>query len=400
MALSRRRRARLDDLGNETVRTWGLLLSSSAIVAIIVANMIRPGVGMEGMWPWAGGLLAFPVASAVVLMRARGNAIGRLLGFVAIAAGIDFALSWVAVSYADTPLAAYAEAFTTPASVAIFIGILALLHLFPTGRPLGRWHHRVLVAMVAWGVAFGCLGLLVPGPAGFSQAPNPLGVGPPWIATLFEAGFLGVPVFAVLGVIVLILRRRRAGRVERAQLQWFFAGAAVLAFVLIFVANGGEHDNAAVEIVAQLLAMLAFWSLPAAIVIAIVKYHLYDIDRVISRTVTYLLVAGVLTGVYAGCVVALQAVLPADGSNLAVAASTLAVAGLFAPVRSRVQQRLERRFNRARYEAGAITQDFSRRLQQEIDLETIQADLLRAVAGTVQPGAIQMWLLPAPRPPA
>ena len=384
--------ARVRSLGSETVRTWGLLLSASAIVAIIVANMIRPGAGMEGMWPWAGGLLAFPVGAAVVMLRARGNTVGRLLGLIALAAGIDFALSWVAVSYAGSPLAAYAEAFTTPASVGIFIGILAVLHLFPTGRPISRWHRGVVVALAAWGLGFAVLGIFVPGPAGFSQVPNPLGVDLPWIATVFEAGFLAVPVFGAVGVVVLFLRRRRAGPVERAQLKWFFAGSAVLTFVLAFATNTGESDNAVVEALSQVLVMFAFWGLPAAIVVAIVRYHLYDIDRLVSRTVTYVVVAGVLTAIYAACIVAFQTVLTGGASQLAVAASTLAAAALFAPVRSRVQDRLDRRFNRARYEASAVTQQFARRLQQEIDLEAIESDLVYAVDRTLQPQAVRLWL--------
>jgi hypothetical protein len=396
VASSGLQRAQMFRLGGETARTWALLLSAAAIVGIIAANMIRPGPGMEGMWPWAGGLMAFPISAAVVLLRARGNAIGRLLGFVAVAAGIDFALSWMAVSYAGTPQAAYAAAFTTPASVGIFIGILAVLHLFPTGRPISRWHRRVVVALGVWGVGFAILGLFVPGPAGFSRVANPMGVGSQWVGTLFEAGFFGVPLFALAGVVILFLRRRKAGPVERAQLKWFFAGAAVLTLVLIFATNSGESDNVVVETVAQTLVMFAFWSLPAAIVVAIVRYHLYDIDRLVSRTVTYVVVAGVLTAVYAGCVVALQSVLPAGGSQLAVAASTLAVAGLFAPLRTRVRSRLDRRFNRARYEAAAVTANYARNLQHQINIDAIESDLLGAVARTLQPGTAALWLRPDP----
>ena len=377
---------------SQRARTWGLVLWAALVIVIIVANMVRPGPGMEDIWPWAGGLLAFPIAAVIVLVRVPRNTIGRLLGVVATAAGVDFALSWVAVSLAGSPQAGYAEAATAPASVTIFIAILGLLHLFPTGRPVARWHRWVLLALVAWGGAFAVLGLFAPGPAGFSGAANPLAIGPAWIGSLFDAGFAGVPLFGLLGIVVLVVRRRRAGPVERAQLKWFFAGSALLTLVLALLTNSGQLANVVAETLSQLLAMFAFWCLPAAIVVAIVRYHLYDIDRLVSRTATYLVVAGVLTAVYALCIVSLQVMVPAGSSQVAVAASTLAVAGLFAPVRSRVQQRLDRRFNRARYEAGAITRDFARRLQQQIDLETIQADLLRAVEGTVQPGAIQMWL--------
>ena len=138
--------------------------------------------------------------------------------------------------------------------------------------------------------------------------------------------------------------------------------------------------------------LVCFWSLPAAIVIAVTRYRLYDIDRVLSRTVSYLLVAGILTGVYVLSVFALQRVLPFGRSQVAVAASTLAAAGLFAPVRRIVQQRIERRFNRARYEARAVTQQFTRRLQREFELDVIEGDLTAVIAQTMQPRVVQVWL--------
>ncbi len=379
----------------DTARGWALALAAAAVVLIIIANMVRPGPGMEGSWPWAGGLMAFPIGAAIVLLRAPGNTIGRLLAFVALAAGTDFALSWLAVTYADRVVAAYLEALTTPATVGIFAGILAVLHLFPNGRPLNGWHRRVVVALGVWFTGSALLGLIGPGPVGFSQTPNPLGFGPQWTRDALDALLLGVPLFAAAGVVVLFLRRREATPVERAQLRWFFAGGTALAVTLAVALNSGESESRLVEIVASVLVMLAFWSLPAAIVIAIVRYHLYDIDRLVSRTVTYLVIAGVLAAVYGASVVLLQSFLPAGASSLAVAASTLAAAGLFSPVRGQVQQRLERRFNRARYEAGAVTHEFVRRLQQQIDLEAIESDLLIAVARTLQPGSVRMWLRPA-----
>ena len=380
---------------SETARTWGLVLWAAAVVTTIVANMIRPGPGMEDIWPWAGGLLAFPIGALVVLVRSRRNTIGRLLAVVATAAGFDFGLTWLSVTFADQRWGAYAESFTIPASVGIFTGIFAILHLFPTGQPISVAHRRLFTAMLIWMGTAGVVGLFAPGAVGFSGRPNALGIAPAWTTTLFDLFALGLPLFGGGGLLVLFLRLRRAGPIERAQLKWFFTGAAVFAPVMFVVVLVPESGNRFWENATALVALLAFWSLPAAIVVAIVRYHLYDIDRLVSRSATYLVVAGVLTLIYVACVVALQAVVPAGSSQLSVAASTLAVAGLFAPVRSRVQQRLDRRFNRAHYEAGAITHEFARRLQQEIDLETIQTDLLRAVAGTVQPGAIQLWLSPA-----
>ena len=379
---------------SDTTRAWGLTLWAAVVLALIVANVVRPGPGMTDIWPWAGGLLAFPVAAYVVLLRAPRNVIGWLLGFVATCAGVDFGLTWLALTFSGERWAAYAEAFTTPPSVGIFAGILAILHLFPSGEPIGPRHRLVLRVMWGWMGLAALLGLVAPGPVGFSGQANPMGIAPAWVASLFDTAFMGVPVFAIAGVVVLVRRRRRANPVERAQLQWFFAGAAAFAPVMLIVVFWPESKNPYVELSVKLGAMLAFWSVPAAIVVAIVRYHLYDIDRIVSRTVTYVVVAGVLAAVYAASVVALQSVLPQGASQVSVAASTLAVAALFAPLRTAVQHRLDRRFNRARYEQGAVRHRFSRRLQQEIDLETIETDLLAVVGATLQPGEAQLWLSP------
>ena len=377
----------------DTVRTWALLLWGAVVCVVVAAGMVRSGPGMEDIWPWAGGLLAFPVGAVVVLLRSRGNTIGRLLWLIATCAGLDFGLSWIAVAL-DHPWARYADSFTLPASVGIFLGIAGVLHLFPTGHALGRRHRRLLVAIVAWLAIAAVLGLIAPGPVGYAGRPNVLGVAPAWTATLFDAMAIALPFIAVSGLVVLWLRRRAASPVERAQLKWFFAGAAVFAPVLFVVVVSPESSNPWIELGLKVTALVAFWSLPTAIVIAIVRYHLYDIDRLVSRTVAYVVVAGVLSAVYAGSVVALQSLLPADGSEIAVAASTLAVAALFTPLHASVRRRLDRRFNRARYEAAVVTEQYARGLQQEIDLETISADLLGAVARTLQPGKAAVWLRP------
>jgi hypothetical protein len=375
-------------------RTWAVALWLAVVVATLLLSAVRPGPGMEDAAPWAVGLLGFPVAAAVLLVRAPGNVIGRVLAVVATAAALDLGLSLAVVNYPDEPWAQIAELLTLVAAIVNFGGIVGLLHLFPTGQPLGPRHRLLLRFSLFAGCVFAVLGMISPAPVGFREQPNELAIGPAWTATAFDVGFLTIPVLVVIGVVVLVLRRRRADSVVRAQLKWFFAAAAFFGLTLTVSALAPEWGSDGAEGAAGVIVVLAFWSVPAAVVVAVVRYHLYDIDRIVSRTATYLVVAGVLASVYVGSVLLLQSLLP-GASQLAVAGSTLAVAGLFAPVRTQVQRRLERRFNRAHYEAGAVTRDFARRLQQQIDLETIETDLVRAVQGTVQPGAVQMWLAPA-----
>ena len=201
-----------------------------------------------------------------------------------------------------------------------------------------------------------------------------------------------LPIGALVGIVVLVIRTRRATPVEREQLRWFYVACGLLTAIFSVFAFLGETQDPLLGALMGVAALVCFWSLPAAIVIAVTKYRLYDIDRVLSRSVSYLLVAGILGGAYALSVLALQWVLPLGNSEVGVAASTLAVAALFTPVRRVVHQRIERRFNRARYEARAVTQVFSRRLQREFDLDVISEDLAAAIAQTMQPSRVHVWL--------
>jgi hypothetical protein len=133
------------------------------------------------------------------------------------------------------------------------------------------------------------------------------------------------------------------------------------------------------------------WALPAAITVAILRYRLYEIDRLVSRTVSYAVVIGMLVAVYAGGVFLLRSLLPVEG-DLAVAASTLAVAALFNPLRRRVQKRVDRRFNRPRYDAEREVERFAGRMRTDLDLDDVTGDLLGVVTMTVQPAAATVWI--------
>ena len=175
-----------------------------------------------------------------------------------------------------------------------------------------------------------------------------------------------------------MLRYRRAHGVQRQQLKWFYAGL-ILALVVPLAVAFWYHS-----VLVQVLVGLSFNAMPLAIGAAILRYRLYDIDRILSRTLAWALLTVVLGLGYAGVVLGLSWLLP-QGSSLAVAAATLTVAAVFQPVRRRIQTAVDRRFNRRRYDAARTIQTFSGRLRQQVDLDTLTGQLLAVVDDTRQP---------------
>jgi len=198
---------------------------------------------------------------------------------------------------------------------------------------------------------------------------------------------------AVAAVLSLVFRYRRARAAERAQLKWLvYAGAlilpALLAQFLIAQIMGGGTAATNLE---NVIITGAFALVPIAIGIAVLRYRLYDIDRVISRTLAYAIITGLLAGVYAGLVLLATQVLRLS-SPVAVAAATLAAAALFSPVRRRVQRLVDRRFNRARYDADTTTAAFAARLKDAVDLDAVRDDLASVVQAALEPGHVSVWV--------
>ncbi len=273
--------------------------------------------------------------------------------------------------------------------------------LFPTGSPpTPRW------AAVGWIAGVAVIGLAVlysldekvcsaseaaclTGEAPTAQ--NPLGVlAHGTVEAVGGVFFLLESLAALAALASVVVRYRRSGGIERAQLKWFTFAAAMM---ILFLAVGSVLDllDATVEqrTVPILAAALAL--IPVSVGIALFRYRLYDIDRIINRTLVYGFVVGLLAAVYTGAVVALQLVLP-ERNDLAVAASTLAVAALFNPLRRRVQRFVDRRFYRSRYDAQRVVEEFSARLRDEVDVETLTADWVGVVQETVQPESVAVWV--------
>jgi hypothetical protein len=382
---------------NERVRGWLLAGWAAAVVGVLAVNVVWPFPGHEADWPWVVGLMAFPVAAALLLARRPGNIIGRLLGVVGVSAGAIFILSGLVLTYPQAALSRFIEAFEMVPAVTQFGGMLGLLHLFPTGRPIGRVHSWIVTALWTYIAVFAVLGPVRPGPLTLTGRPNPLGLGPLWLSDVHQSGTAGIAVFAVLGFCVVVQRWRTAAPVERAQLKWFFGGAT-WTVVTVFMAAIPGSGGPLVDQLANVVVAVAFWSLPIAVVIAVTRYHLFDIDRVIRRTAGYAVVVGLLGVAYVTLVVGLQQLLPVRNSDLVVAGSTLAVAAMFGPVRARVQRAVERHFNRARYEMASVLDDFAMGVHHHVDAETIAYDVRRVVNRTVEPTSVDLWLRPALSP--
>jgi hypothetical protein len=206
------------------------------------------------------------------------------------------------------------------------------------------------------------------------------------------AGVVVVLVSLLVGAGSLVVRFRRAQGVERLQLRWLAYAAALAAGLLLVALVAGfllANDNVTFASLSLGMALL-----PLATGAAILRYRLYDIDRIISRTLAYALLTVLLGGGYAAVVLGLGQLLDRD-SSLVVAGATLALAAMFQPARRRVQQVVDRRFNRRRYDAARTIAAFSARLRDEVDLDTLTAELLRVMEQTMQPTRASLWLRPS-----
>jgi hypothetical protein len=210
------------------------------------------------------------------------------------------------------------------------------------------------------------------------------------LAAVAGGGFIITPPFWPAFVARQVLSWRRSASERRQQLKWLMCGVAIALAGLAVVVLGPPKDQTPGRI-ARDLAFVALAALPVSMAVGILKYHLYDIDRLISRTLSYALVTGALVGVYAGIVTLATRVLPFS-SPVAVASSTLAVAALFNPVRRRVQRAVDRRFNRARYDAEETVAAFAAGLKDAVDLDSVRDDLARVVQQALEPAQVSIWI--------
>jgi hypothetical protein len=392
-------------------------LTAVSTALLLVAGLLlllNRHLGLSALSPHLFVVPGFAVVGLVLALRRPGHAIGWLFIAIGLVAAVAaFAFEYAAYAYATVPGSLPAAAWL--AWVAYWTWLLnvpalaALLLLFPDGRlPSRRWR------VVPWllGLSFGGVTvwtMLQPGTIDLVvlTTASPAGVaalGEPAIEALGNAPAILVLVMALVGAVASALaplvRRRRAGRTERQQLKWlaFVAGGSGLAGVTGFLLAGASSTA---TVVGGLLLVLAFVGvvvgIPVAVGVAILRYRLYEIDRVINRTLVYGLLTALLGGIYAGVVLVLGQLFGGIGDqppSWAVAGATLAVAALFQPARRRIQQAVDRYFNRQRYDAAKTIEAFSARLRDEVDLDTLSAELLAVVDQTMEPTRVSLWLRP------
>src|SRR6266545_2539441 len=364
--------------------------------------------GRPDLAPLGAGVAALVLAAvgaatvgAVLASRRPRHPVGWLL----LALGLSLIASGVASAYADYGLlarpgalpAARSVALYLPATVVTALTCLGLvLLLTPTGSlpsPRWRWWARAPPAAPAVGL----LAItLAPRPFDrpYQATGNPLdlsGLSGALLVT-YQLAFAVTNLAVVVGAASLVVRFRRARGTERQQLRWVALAAALAApgsVVLLAAAAMGASPDLLGWVAGSCFAIL-----PLAIGAAVLRYRLYDLDRIVSRTLAYGLLTILLGLGYAGLVLGLGQLLGRD-SSLVVAAATLTVAALFQPARRRVQHAVDRRFDRRRYDAAHTIQAFSARLRQQVDLDALTAELLAVVDQTMQPTSVSLWLRPS-----
>jgi hypothetical protein len=290
--------------------------------------------------------------------------------------------------------AVYGELNWAPATV---LGVTLPALLVPDGRLASRRWRPVAATGVAAAALLLVGNALAPARLEDTLIANPFGLaGPPGtIATMTAvAGTILWMASMVASVACVVLRFRTARGVERQQLRWVAAGAA--AAVAGLLAGATVPQSTVISAILYSLVLC----IPMGVAVAVLRYRLWDLDRLVSRTVTYAVVTGLLVAPYL-LILPVVSRLAGDAGGLAVAAATLAAVAAFAPLRRRVQDLVDRRFNRRRYDAARTVEGFAVRLREQIDLDALAAELLAVVERTVQPTQASLWLRPpaTPRPP-
>lgn len=382
---------------------WSLVIVYTAALGVGIFLGVANGDFRDDPVGQASLLLAFTafmVVGAVIVARRPGNSVGWIFSAIGLLTGtgvlamsyVDYALTSSAALLPGTVLAAwYSNWFWYP-----LLGLVSTFTLlvFPTGRlPSPRWRPVAILSVAAIAVPT-VLGALQPNVGDTATVPNPIGLaGIPDP----EGGLLGgvtlvtLAACVVAGALSLVVRFRRSRGVERQQVKWFTYAGAILAGYFIL----DEYLPDSAVFTAAFGAAVGL--VPIAAGIAILRYRLYDIDRLIRRTLTYALLSALLAGVYAGAVLMLGQVFGHMGGHppsWAIASATLAIAVLIQPTRLRIQGQVDRRFNRSRYDAEQTVAAFTVRLRDELDPEAVGVQLLAAARHTMQPSQASLWLRP------
>ena len=388
----------------------GLALAVAGATGAIIVRLatqapflpVTFGFGQAAMVSFIVMGLSWASIGAFLVIRRPKNAVGTVM----VIAGVGYALSmfFLAMTFAfaadgtaqGARMAQYAGWITvlcTQFGAAVFV----IGFIFPTGRGQSArwgWYTRLSWPFLA---VFGAALLLQPGPLHlFPTIQNPFGIGPD-----FRGGAAVSPLIALFSAFLaptlllsVVSRYRRADHTERQQLKWFGLALVIALFGVGFSAVGAVLANGTPSEVGLTVYGFAAAGVPVAIAIAILRHHLYDIDRIVSRTIAYAVVTAILAVVFGAVVVLLSTALStfAQGQTIAVAASTLAAFAVFQPLLRRVQHNVDRRFDRARYDANRTVADFADRLRDEIDLADLSRDLDATIHAAIAPRSVDIWL--------
>lgn len=366
------------------LNTWSLVL-----------NMPLAGAGVLD----AVTVFPLPLLGALLVWKKPDQPVGWLMLLLGAAIGATGVGNGIVQSTGGRGAGSGVAQAVNHVAFSMLVGLFSLmLALFPTGRvATRRWH------LVPWLSVAAILGISLSGLFGMPDDPlepkSPLAIeSAGWVFELvggvgLVSGFLAL----VGGGASVILRARSAHPVERAQIKWFAFPVGLLVTVLLLGITPLFRGPAAERVFDALLALIAGMLLPACIAIAILRHRLFDIDVVVNRTLVYGSLTAILGASYLATVVVLQRLLQpvTAASDLAVAVSTLTVAALFGPLRSRVQAFIDRRFYRPKYDAVRTLSGFSAHLREQVDLDSLRAELVDVVRETMQPAHATLWLRPS-----
>jgi hypothetical protein len=395
-----------------TVLVLGCVVLALLAAAWPFARLAHQSVNAASGGPPFWLYVPFGLVGVVVAWRRPGNSLGWCLVGVAVAGALSqdgslYAVADYRLRHGTLPLG-WVAVLAQPgwAIVIVLMGVAVLI--FPDGRPASPLLRRVLWLYLALALVWMVSAYVISAHAIVSHEIRVDSVGnllaldngpnsPGWWNVLQDVVFVTLGLGSLLVLAGQVVSFRRASGERRQQLKWLLGGfGSSLAGLLLGLALSRAHGWWTIP--AHVAGAVAIFALPVSMGVAILRYRLYDIDRIISRTLAYAIMTGLLIGVYAGLVLLAQQVLRFS-SPVAVAASTLAAAALFAPVRRRVQHAVDRRFNRARYDADETIAEFAARLKDAVDLDAIRDDLAGTVRTALEPAHLSLWTARPPAPP-
>ncbi|RZT16810.1 hypothetical protein EV649_4343 [Kribbella sp. VKM Ac-2569] len=379
------------------------LLAVSVPVGGVVDDVTSSG-GIPSSTSWLVFVLAFVSVGALIVSRRPGHPIGWILLLAGVSSVLVGSTGYAADEFirlgSDQPVLVIGW-ISTWAWLPVWLAPTFGLLLFPTGRlPSRRWRPVVWLAIVGFLAQF-VTAAFAPGPMQDVPMDNPFGVdvGIDLWNPLRAVGIAALLIAVAASIVSLVVRYRAAHAVERQQIKWLMYAGMLVAGGLCAVVALETVIGPGTAPYTEAIASMALATVPVATGIAILRHRLFDIDVVVNRTLVYGGLTVSLGAAYVGSVLLLQLVLRplTETSGLAVAVSTLAVAALFRPVRSRIQAVVDRRFFRRKYDAARTLAAFGGRLRDELDVEALGTDLEAVVRDTMQPAHVSLWLRRAER---